>query len=120
MSAKELFRITTAALLVLAVVPLVAFLAVGYLVPVALLAAALVLSARRVRMAAALASAGAVVVGGGIVWAAWILGALGDNAGSGPVDGVELTLDVILPLASIACLVAAVRVWRSAGQLARV
>ena len=113
MSPLNVLRIATAALLVLAVVPFVAFLAVGFLIPIAALIAALVVAGRRPRVAAALSATAAALYGGGVLWAGWILGVVinGDRPA-----GPDLTLGVVVPVVSAVCLVAAVRVWRAARR----
>lgn len=111
MSPVAMLRAAAVTLLVLAVIPLVTFFAVGYVIPIALLVVGVALVASRPRPGAALIATAAVLLGGGVLWAGWILGVLinGD-----PVSvGLELFLGVLLPLAALACLVAAVRVWRT-------
>jgi hypothetical protein len=116
MSPTNLLRGTTAVLLVLAVVPLVAFLAVGFLIPIALLVGSLVSGRRRPRVAAGLTAAGAALLGGGVLWAGWILGVVIN--GDGVPGGWDLAMAVAIPLVSTACLIAAARVWRTAGRAA--
>jgi hypothetical protein len=113
MSPLTMFRTATAALLVLAVVPLVTFFAVGYLIPIAALIAALVLAGRRPRAAAGLSATAAALLGGGVLWAGWILGVIinGDR-----LDGSGLALSVAIPVVSVVCLVAALRVWRASSR----
>ena len=97
MSPLNAFRIATAALLVLAVVPFAVFLAVGFLVPIAALIGALVVAGRWPRVAAGLSATAAALYGGGVLWAGWILGVVinGDRPA-----GPDLALGVVIPVVS--------------------